>query len=48
MSTGTAEVNRLVLKMMAVGSPKAEILGGEPAAPSANALRTTRSTLCSS
>jgi hypothetical protein len=30
---------------MSAGPPKAQISGGEPAAPSANALRTTRSTL---
>jgi len=47
MSTGTAEVDRLVLKTMAAGSLKVQISGGEPAAPSANALRTTRSTLFS-
>jgi hypothetical protein len=34
MSTGTAKVDRPVLKTTAVGSLKAQISGGEPAAPS--------------
>ncbi len=42
-----ADMDRLVLQTMAVGSPKAQILGCETAALSDNALRTTRFTLCS-
>ena len=40
-----AEVGSSVFKTMAAGSAKAQIQGGEPAAPGANALRTTRSAL---
>jgi len=41
------QMSRFVLSAMAIGSPTAQITGGEAAAPGTHALKTTRGTLCS-